>query len=173
MTDTLEAPANAADETETETKGKRGRTRDFTKSSEYYDKLAEFANSNSDWQAAGLGTVTPLQIKAVLALRTDFANLPEQKAARERAKAEREAEAKKYEGMSDEQIKAAKAAARAEKQAAKFKAKADEAIAKAEQLKAAASGSAEDLAAVVASAQENAESTETESEPKRRGLRRK
>lgn len=174
MTDTLEAPVEqGADEVETEeAPKKRGRTRDFSKSTEYYDQLAEFVNSNEDFTKAGIDAVSPLQIKAILALRTDFANLPEQIALREQSKAEREAEKKKYEGMSEDQIKAAKAAARAEKQVAKFQAKAQEALQRAEQLKAAASGSAEDLAAVVASSQSEAE-TENEGEPKkRRGLRR-
>jgi hypothetical protein len=155
-----------ADEVETEEKGKRGRKRDFSKSSEHYDQLAEFINTNPDYIAAGLTAIKPLQVKAILALKTDFANQPELKAARDAAKAKRDEEAKKYEGMSEEQIKAHKAAARAEAQVNKHLAKADEARKKAEELKAAASGSGEDLAAVVGAAQNGAE------EKPRKGLRR-
>lgn len=163
MTDTLEAPAEQqADEVETEGKKKRGRTRDFTKSTEYYDNLAAFVNERS-----GLDPVSPLQVKATLALRADYANLPEQKEAREKAKAEREAEAKKYEGMTDEQKKAAKAADRAARQAEKLQEKLNATLAKAEQLKAAASGSGEDLQAIV-----EAEQSKPEAPAKKRGLRR-
>lgn len=164
----VETEETGADEVETETKGKRGRTRDFTKSNEHYDSLAAFINSNSDWQNASLGTVTPLQVKAVLALKTDFANTPEVIAARAERKAALAAENAEYEGLSPDQIKAKKAAVRAQKQYDKLNAKAQEALANAEKLKAAASGSAEDLQAVVES-----EQSEGEDEPKkRRGLRR-
>lgn len=170
MTATMEAPVEeqtgSADEVETEAKGKRGRTRDFTKSNEHYDQMANFINTHPDWTNADLGSVTPLQIKAILALKIDFANLPEQAIKREERKAAREEEKKQYAGMTDEQIKAAKASARALTQYEKLQAKAQEAKQKAEALKAAASGSAEDLQAVV-------ESEQIEAEPqKKRGLRR-
>lgn len=156
------------EETENEPKRKRGRVRDFTKSSPHYDELADFINANS-----GLDAVTPLQVKATLALKTDFANLPEQKAAREARKAQREAEAKQYEGMSDDQIKAAKAAKRVEAQAEKLAARAKEALEKAQKLQNAAAGSGEDLAAFVESQNAKAaESASTESK-KRRGIGRR
>lgn len=160
----------SADEVETENSGgKRGRKRDFTKSSEHYDSLANFVNTHSDWVNAELGEVTPLQIKAILALKGEFTETPEAKAAREARKAEREAEKAQYAGMTDEQIKAAKAAKRAQDQYEKLQAKAAEAQEKAEKLRAAASGSAEDLQAVVESEQNGSD----EDEPKkRRGLRR-
>lgn len=164
---TEEGTENSADEVETtEAKGKRGRTRDFTKSNEHYDDLTLFINTHSDWVNASLGQVTPLQVKAILALRTDFNNQPEQAEKRELRKQEREAEKAKYGDMTDEQIKAAKAADRAQAQYDKLQAKAAEALAKAESLKAQATGSAEDLQAVV-------ETEQSEDEPKRkRGLRR-
>lgn len=161
------AEDNSADEVENEGGAKRGRKRDFTKSSEHYDNLTEFVNGHEDWTSAGLGTVTPLQVKAILALRTDFNNTPEQVALREQRKAEKQAEEAKYDGLSKEQIKAQKLADRAEKQAEKLQEKAREALEKAQALKAQATGSAEDLQAVVESEQDEAD------EPKkRRGLRR-
>jgi peptidoglycan hydrolase CwlO-like protein len=165
--ETTEVEENGADEVEQGEGTKRGRKRDFTKSNEHYDELAQFINSHQDWVNAGLGEITPLQVKAVLALKTDHANTPEVIAAREARKAEREAEKAKYGNMTDEQIKAAKAAARAQAQYDKLQAKAQEALEKAQSLAAAASGSAEDLQAVV----EGDESTEDEPK-KRRGLRR-
>ena len=156
------------EETENEPKRKRGRVRDFTKSSEHYDALAEYINANS-----GLDPISPLQVKAALALKTDFSNLPEQKEARDQRKAEREAEARKYEGMSEDQIKAAKAAKRVQTQAEKLAQRAKEALEKAQKLQNAAAGSGEDLAAFVES--QNAKAAEAESaEPKkRRGIGRR
>jgi superfamily II RNA helicase len=159
---------NDADEVETtETKGKRGRTRDFTKSSEHYDDLAEFVNSHKDWVEAELGSVTPLQVKAILALKTDFNDQPEQVAKREQRKAEREAEKAQFAGMTDDQIKALKAQRKAQEQYDKLQAKANEALEKANKLAAAASGSAEDLQAVV-----EGDQSESDEPKKKRGLRR-
>lgn len=161
---------DGADEVETTEAKKRGRTRDFTKSNEHYDELAAFINSHPDWVSADLGSISPLQVKAALALKADFAATPEVIAAREARKAEREAEKQKYAGLTDDQIKIAKAADRATVQYEKLQAKAEEARAKAEGLKAQATGSAEDLQAVVESEQ-GGEAVE-EAPAKKRGLRR-
>lgn len=160
-----ETEENGADEVEQAEGGKRGRKRDFSKSNEHYDSLAGFINTHEDFVKAGLDAVNPLQVKAVLALKTEFSNTPEVIEARKQRKAELEAENARYAGMTQDQIKAAKAADRAQKQYDKLQKKAQEALEKAESLKAAASGSAEDLQAVVEG--------ESEDEPKRkRGLRR-
>ena len=145
-------------ETETEEEGgERGRKkdRDFTKFRDSHRELADYVNANS-----GLPAVSPNQIKAILALRSDFNNTPEQVAKREEAKAKREAEAKKYEGMTDEQIKAAKAADRVEKQVAKMEARIQEAKAKAAALREGKEASGTDLAAQVEAQQNGAETPE-------------
>ena len=151
MTITVDAPdVEIADEeviasTQT-TKGKR--ERDFTKFRPAHQELADYVNANS-----GLDPITPNQVKALLSLRIDFNNLPEQKQAREARKSEREAAKTKYSGMNAEQIKAAKAAERAERQAVKLEARVAEAKAKAEALRSSVSASGEDLAAAVEAAQ--------------------
>lgn len=152
LTDTEQETAEKVD-------GRKHRTRDFTKYRQVHADIAEYVNERS-----GLDPVTPNQIKAILAFRTEFGNTPEATAAREQRKAELAAEKAKYEGMSDEQIKASKAVKRAETAAEKLLAKANAAMEKAKQLADAASGSGEDLAAVVAAQQSEA--------PKRRGLGR-
>lgn len=153
MTITTEAPdvdvifsdddsdAGTADTT-SEQKTRRGR--DFTKVSPLHEDLANYVNANS-----GLPPVSAHQIKAILALRTEFSNSDEQKARREERKAARLAAQSKYAGMSDEQKKAAKAAERAAREAARLEARVAEAKAKAAALANAAAGSGEDLAAAV------------------------
>lgn len=118
--------------------------RDFTKFRPQHAELAEFVNMHS-----GLEPVTPQQVKAVLALRTDFNNTADQVTKREARKAEIEAEKTKYEGMNDEQIKAAKAADRVERQAEKLRKRLNEALAKADSIRHSGDSSVADLAATV------------------------
>lgn len=165
----VESDENETSESESES---TSRGSDFSKIRPYHEELAAYINANS-----GLDPVTPNQVKAVLKLRTDYGNTDEAKAAREQRKAERAAEQAKYEGMTDEQKKNAKAANRAQAQADRLAAKAQEAIARAQQLRNAAAGSGEDLQAVVESNQngsdtESADPDEAE-EPRRRGLGRR
>lgn len=164
---------NGTESNENETEKKK-RARDFTKVRSYHEELAAFVNERS-----GLDPVTPNQVKALLTLKTDYGNTPEAQAAREQRKAEREAEKTKYAGMTEDQIKAAKALDRAEKQAEKLRTRAEETVARARELANQATGSGEDLQAVVESNQNGVESpdplttTPEESEaPQRRGLRR-
>lgn len=167
MTITFDAPDVDTPEEETvevtaqATEGKK-RERDFTKFRPAHKELADYVNAHS-----GLAPISPNQVKALLALRVDFNNLPEQKQAREERKAEREAARTKYVGMNAEQIKAAKAAERAERQAAKLEARVAEAKAKAEALRSSVTASGEDLAAAVEAVQE------TDSEERRRIGRRR
>jgi len=150
------------------TEGKK-RERDFTKFRPSHQELADFVNENS-----GLDPITPNQVKALLALRIDFNNLPEQIAKRDERKTEREAAKTKYSGMSPEQVKAAKAAERAERQAVKLEARVAEAKAKAEALRSSVTASGEDLAAAVEAAQATTpESDEDSGEGKRRIGRRR
>lgn len=142
---------------------KKKRERDFSKFRPAHQQLADFVNAHS-----GLDPITPNQVKALLALRIDFNNLPEQVAARNNRKIEREAIKAKFAGMSPEQVKAQRAADRAEKQAAKLEARVEEARRKADELRAATTASGEDLAAAVEAAQ--AESmTEPELMPETNG----
>jgi hypothetical protein len=155
MTATLEADA-------TEAPKKRGRPkgqpveRDFTKHTEDNASLAEFINADEKVKEAGI-TVTPFQVKAILALRSDWADTPERKAEREKRKAEREAEKKQFAGMTDEEIKAEKAARRAEKSAEKMQAKVQEALDRAKAIREGKDLSGADLAAAVESQQNGAE----------------
>ncbi|ACI12484.1 gp68 [Mycobacterium phage Konstantine] len=162
MTDTIEA----TEETTVDADGNEtgDKARDFTRFRENHKELADFINSHPEFVASGLAALEPGQIKAVLALRADFNKLPEQVAKREERKREIEAEKAKFAGLSPEQIKAMKAADRAEKQAQKMREKAEEAMRRAEELKAAASGSAADLAAAV-EAKTNGSAPEAEAEP--------
>jgi hypothetical protein len=159
VTEQLETEPAEAGESAEET-AKRGR--DFTKVREYHEQLANFINERS-----GLDAVSPNQVKATLALRTDYGNTDEAKAARAERKAAAEAEKQKYAGMTDDQKKAAKAATRADVQAEKLQKKAQEAIEKAQRLRLEATGSGEDLQTVVES---NQAESEPESTGKRRGL---
>lgn len=145
MTDTVEA----TEVTETEAPKKRGRKpgsgdRNFDKVNETQEQLAAYVNANS-----GLDPVTANQVKAVLALRGDFSRLPEQVAAREQRAAERKAAEQKYAGMSADQIKAVKAADRAEKHASKLAERAQAEADKAKALREAATGDGASLAAAV------------------------
>ena len=128
---------------------KKKRARDFTKFTEMHQELANYVNQNS-----GIDAITPQQVKALLTLRIDFMKLPEQIARREQRKLERKAEKTKYDGMSPEQIKGAKAAERAEKHAAKLEARVAAARAKVEELRLAATATGSDLAAAVEAAQQ-------------------
>lgn len=169
MTITFDAPdveiteEDAPVASEQTTTGKK-RERDFTKFRPSHKELADYVNAHS-----GLAPITPNQVKALLSLRIDFNNLPEQIALREERKAERAAARTKYEGMNSEQIKAAKAAERAERQAAKLEARVAEAKAKAEALRSSVTASGEDLAAAVEAAQGDTEQVE---EKRRIGRRR-
>ena len=128
---------------------RKKRDRDFTKFRPQHAELAEYVNENS-----GLPPVSPQQVKAILALRTDFNNLPGQIAERELRKQTLAAERSKYECMSDEQIKAAKAADRVERQASKLRKRLEEAVAKAEAIRHGSEAGDEDLAAAVEAEQE-------------------
>lgn len=158
MTITIDAPDEIATpdvEDDQDMDMEKKRERDFTKFRPNHQELADFVNMHS-----GLDPVTPNQVKAILALRIDFNNLPEQVEKREARKIEREAEKRKFEGMNSEQIKAAKAADRAERQAAKLEARVLEAKAKAEALRSSVTASGEDLAAAVEAAQAMPEAPE-------------
>lgn len=147
------------------TEGKK-RERDFSKFRPSHQELAQYVNENS-----GLDPITANQVKALLALRIDFNNLPEQVAKRDESRKEREAAKTKYSGMSADQVKAAKAAERAERQATKLEARVIEAKAKAEALRSSVTASGEDLAAAVEAAQATPEFSD-DSEKRRIGRRR-
>lgn len=156
MTITIDAPDVDITEQDVETPeqttaGKK-RERDFSKFRPAHQELADYVNAHS-----GLTPITPNHVKALLALRIDFNNLPEQVSQRESRKAEREASRTRYAGMNAEQIKAAKAAERAERQATKLEARVAEAKAKAEALRSSVTASGEDLAAAVEAAQDDTE----------------
>lgn len=142
---TTEAPAPEGETAEQ----KKARERDFSKFTENHSELADFVNADEDYRKANLAPVTPNQVKAILALRGDFADTPEKKAEREKRKAEREAEKAKYEGMTEEQIKLAKQAKKAEDDIAKMEKRIAEARAKAAEANKALEAGGEDLAAAV------------------------
>ena len=148
MTITDEFTVEIEDEAPAVEDKKTERGRDFSKFRPAHQELADFVNAHS-----GLDPISPNQVKALLALRTDFNNTAEVKAQREARKAELAAEKAKFNGMTDAQIKAEKAARRAEAQAAKLQARVAEAQAKAEALRNAQAASGEDLASAVESAQ--------------------
>jgi hypothetical protein len=79
-------------------KKRKRRAHDFTKFRDFHQEVADYVNARS-----GLDPVSPNQVKAVLLLRTDFANTPEQIAAREASKAALEAEKKRYAGLTEDQ----------------------------------------------------------------------
>ena len=159
MTATLEDEQTSAVEAEENEDSDEStkRDRDFTKFRDLHKELADYVNANS-----GLDAVTPNQVKAILLLRTDFNNSPEQAEKKAERKAKREAEKQKYAGLTPDQIKQEKAAARADKQAATLQKRVEEAMAKAQRIREGKEASGEDLAATV-----NAEQGETET-PKRR-----
>lgn len=150
---------------------KDNRDRDFTKYRKLHEDLANFVNANS-----GLDPITPNQVKAILYLRPDFNNTPEQKAERDARKARKAAEEAEYEGLTDEQKKAKKAAKRANDQLARMQERAAAAQAEAERVLATNNG-AEDIASAVEQAQANTEAVvdpEPEPEPERkRGISRR
>lgn len=172
MTIAIDAPAEIdtpdVDDTEImdETMTKK-RERDFTKFRPAHQQLADYVNQHS-----GLEPITPNQVKALLALRIDFNNLPEQVEMRKVRKAEREAEKQKYAGMSAEQVKAQRAADRAEKQAAKLEARVAEARAKAEALRSSTTMDGSDLIAAVEAAQQTDPTPVMEPETEHTGKRR-
>jgi hypothetical protein len=159
-----------ANENENEDGGEatgRKRDRDFTKFRESHKELADYINANS-----GLDPLTPNQVKAVVALRSDFSNTPEQIAKREEAKRKREAEASKYAGLSDEEKKQVKAAEKVEKEAEKLEKRLADARERAKAIREGREASGADLAAAVESAQNGSEAPVVEPEdddkPKRR-----
>lgn len=165
MTDTIEAPETDAPETDAPKTDapKRGRKpgsgdRNFNAVADQHVELADFVNKNS-----GLDPVSPNQVKAVLFLRTDFANTPEQIARREARKAEREAAEAKYAGLNDAQKKVQKQADRAAAHAERLRVRAEEEFAKAQQLAAAVQADGADLAAAV-----EAQEAEAKAKPMRR-----
>lgn len=150
MTAVAEAPVTTegTDEAKAAEAEKR-RERDFTKFTDQHSEIADFVNADQDYVKSGLDKVTPGQVKAILALRTDFADTPEKKAEREKRKAEREAEKKQYEGMTEEQIKLAKQEKKANDDIAKMEKRIAEAREKAEAARKAREAGGEDLAAAV------------------------
>ena len=98
-----------------ETTVSRAPDRDFTTINDLHVEIANYVNARS-----GLPPVTPHQVKAVLALRTDHMRSPDRVAARQQAqeardriKQERIAAEAKYAGLNEEQRKAVKRAERA------------------------------------------------------------
>lgn len=162
MTEVLDRPAEATETTpENESAAdKAKRERDFSKFTEKHQALADFVNADEDFVKAGVDKVNANQVKAILALRTDWGNSPEQAEEREARKAQREAEKAQYAGLTDEQIKLAKQAKTAQAQADKLEKRVAEARAKAAQFTAAANGSGEDLAKIV-----EAQEAETKAKP--------
>lgn len=161
--ETPEVEAQNPESADTPEKGKPGRKqdRDFTKYRETHEELANYINANS-----GIDPLTPGQVKAVMILRGEFNNLPDQVARRAARKEELAAEKAKYEGMDPEQVKAEKAADRAEKQAEKLQARVEEARARAAAIRESGSATGADLMAQVEAEQSTPEA-EAE-KPKRR-----
>jgi uncharacterized protein YozE (UPF0346 family) len=125
------------------------KSRDFSKFTEKHQELADYINSHADYVSAGLAPITPNQVKAAFALRTEFNNTPEVKAAREARKVQLAEEKKLYAGLTQEEIKAEKAAKRAEAQAAKLQARVQAALEKAKAIREGKDASGEDVAAAV------------------------
>lgn len=137
------------------------KSRDFTKFTKKHEEIAAFINADEDFVKAGLGSVTAGQVKAILALRTDFNKTPEALASAAERKAKREAEKEKYAGLTSEQIKAEKAAAKAEEQAQKLQARVQAALDKAKAIREGKDASGEDVAAAVQAEQGETEVAET------------
>ncbi|AAN02124.1 gp70 [Mycobacterium phage Barnyard] len=146
---------------------KDNRDRDFTKYRKLHEDLANYVNEHS-----GLDPITPNQVKAVLYLRPDFNNTPEQKAERDARKARKAEQAAKYKGLTDEQVKKVKAAERAQEQAQRMAARAAEAQAEAEALLAQSQSGGEDVAAQVEAAQSEAVEPDQSERRPRIGKRR-
>lgn len=155
MTAVAEAPEQTTESADEANK----RERDFTKFRPSHEELADFINNHPEWKAAEQGDVTPNQVKAILALKTDFNDTPEKRAEREARKRELEEEKKLFAGMTPEQIAQEKAARKAEKQAEKLQAKIDEARKRAEELRSGKAASGADLAAAVEANQGDAKRT--------------
>lgn len=128
------------------------KSRDFTKFTEKHQELADYINAHADYVSAGVAPITPNQVKAAFALRTEFNNTPEVKEARAARKLLLEEEKKQFAGLTSEEIKAEKAAKRAEAQAAKLQARVEEALAKAQAIREGKDASGEDVAAAVEAA---------------------
>lgn len=160
-------PEPAADDgNDTGEPDKDNRDRDFTKYRKLHSDLATYVNEHS-----GLDPVTPNQVKAILYLRPDFNNTPEQKAERDARKAKKAAEEAKYAHLSDDQRKKVKAAERTREQADRMAKRAAEAQAEAEAVLSQANSS-EDIAGQVEQTQ--AAVSEPEAEPERkRGIGRR
>src|SRR4051812_24625421 len=97
LEDDVAVEVEADDEPTSESGEKRkGRKRDldFTKVRENHQELADYVNAHS-----GLDPISANQVKALLTLRSDFTDTPEQKAKREAAAQARKEAAKKYEGL--------------------------------------------------------------------------
>ena len=166
VTAVVEGEENTAGETEGTEDGddEDSKSRDFTKFTKKHEDIAAFINANEDYLKAGLEPLTAGQVKAAFALRTDFNKTPEALAAAAERKAKREAEKAKYAGLTPEEIKKEKAAARAEEQANKLQARVQAALAKAQAIREGKDASGEDVAAAV-----EAEQGETPAEaPKKR-----
>lgn len=169
------------DETEGQTEqekadGRKERERDFSKHTVAHQELADFVNADEKFVEAGIAPVNANQVKAILALRTDFNDTPEKIAERAARKAEREELEKKFAGLTKEEIVAEKAAARAETQAAKLQKRVEEALAKAAALREGKDASGADLAAEIEASQNGSvpePEADSEDEPKRRIGRRK
>lgn len=156
MTDVLEAETSNKTES-----GRKERERDFSKFSESHQSLADYINADEKVIEAGITGITPNQVKAVLALRNDWADTPERKAEREARKAEREAEKAEFAGLTAEEVKAERAARRAEKQAEKLEARVKEALEKAARIREGKDATGADLAAAVEAQQNGAETANT------------
>ncbi len=103
----------------------RGRVkdRDFSTASQDLIDLANYVNAHS-----GLDPISSLQLKAILALRTDYLKSPERQAAKDKARKEREAAKVKkaeaearYASLTPEQRTAVKKAEKAALRAQKLK----------------------------------------------------
>lgn len=160
LTTTPERP-EADDGNETGEPDKDNRDRDFTKYRKLHSDLADYVNAHS-----GLEPVTANQVKAILYLRPDFNNTPEQAAERQARKDKKAAEEAKYAHLSDDQRKKVKAAERTREQADRMAKRAAEAQAEAEAVLSQANPG-EDIASQVESVQEGVVSPEAEPERKR------
>lgn len=153
MTAVMEDQQVVESDDSTQTDGRK--SRDFSKFTEKHQELADYINSHPDVVSAGIPAITPNQVKAAFALRGEFNDTPEVKAAREERRKQREEEKKQFAGMTPEEIKAEKAAKRAEAQAAKLEARVKEALAKAQAIREGKDASGEDVAAAVEAKQDD------------------
>jgi hypothetical protein len=168
MTSTIEAPPEATTTVDESKKRGRNPDRDFTKTAQRHQDLADFINASDAYAASGLPPITANVIKAVQLLTEDFRNQPEQVEARKTREAERKAEEAQYAGLSAEEKKELRAADRRAKNLQDAVAKRDALLAKAKEIREAASASGADIASAVES-----ESEDSEPEKQRRGIRRR